>query len=78
MIDSKGYRFGVSVCSCSLRVPKIGVATQTSSLEALMDAGLDTLATALYVRIEGLAEGRLRTRAVAPAGRDLPAATPRR
>jgi hypothetical protein len=43
-----------------------------------MDAGLDTLATALYVRIDGLAEDRLRTRAVAPAGRDLPAAPPRR
>jgi hypothetical protein len=33
-------------------VPKIGVATQTSSLEALVDADLDTLATALYVRID--------------------------
>ena len=36
------------------RVPKIGVATQTSSLEALVDADLDTLATALYVRIDDL------------------------
>jgi hypothetical protein len=33
-------------------VPKIGVATPTSSLEALVDADLDTLATALYVRID--------------------------
>jgi hypothetical protein len=34
------------------RVPKIGVATQTSSLEALVDADLDTLVTALYVKID--------------------------
>jgi hypothetical protein len=33
-------------------VPKIGVATQTSSPEALVDADLDTLVTALYVKIE--------------------------
>jgi Transposase DDE domain len=37
-----------------LRVPILGVATQTSSLEALVDADLDTLATALYVRIDDL------------------------
>jgi Transposase DDE domain len=35
-------------------VPKIDVATPTSSLEALVDADLDTLATALYVRIDDL------------------------
>jgi DDE family transposase len=35
-------------------VSKIGVATQTSSLEALVDVDLDTLATALYVRIDDL------------------------
>jgi len=33
-------------------MPKIGVATQTSSLEALVDADLDTLATALYSRVD--------------------------
>jgi Transposase DDE domain len=33
-------------------VPKIGVATQTSSPEALVDADLDTLVTALYVKID--------------------------
>ena len=33
-------------------MPKIGVATQASSPEALVDAGLDILATALYVRID--------------------------
>ena len=31
---------------------KIGVATQTSSPEALVDADLDTLVTALYVKID--------------------------
>jgi hypothetical protein len=34
------------------RVPRIGVATRTSSPEALVDADLDTLVTALYVKIE--------------------------
>ena len=34
------------------RVPRIGVATQAPSPEALVDADLDTLVTALYVRIE--------------------------
>jgi hypothetical protein len=33
-------------------VSKIGVANPTSSLEALVDADLDTLATALYVKID--------------------------
>jgi hypothetical protein len=33
-------------------VSKIGVATQTSSPEALVDADLDTLVTALYVKID--------------------------
>ena len=36
------------------RVPKIGVANPTSSLEALVDADLDTLATALYARADDL------------------------
>jgi hypothetical protein len=35
-------------------VSKIGVATQTSSLEALVDADLDTLVTALYVKIDDM------------------------
>jgi len=35
-------------------VPKIGVATQTPSPEALVDADLDTLATALYARTDDL------------------------
>jgi hypothetical protein len=35
-------------------VPKIGVATPPPSLEALVDADLDTLATALYVRVDDL------------------------
>jgi hypothetical protein len=40
-------------------VSKIGVATQTSSPEALVDADLDTLVTALYVKIDdALAEDR--------------------
>ena len=44
-----------------MRVPKIGVATQTSSLEALVDADLDTLVTALYVKIDdGLVKYGLR------------------
>ena len=34
------------------KVSKIGVANPTSNLEALVDADLDTLATALYVRSE--------------------------
>src|SRR5260221_7541399 len=34
------------------RVPKIDVADPTSNLEALVDADLDTLATALCVRID--------------------------
>src|SRR5207245_10902276 len=33
------------------RVSRIGVAYPTSSLEALVDADLDTLVTALYVKI---------------------------
>ena len=33
-------------------MPKIGVANPTSSLEALVDADLDTLVTALYVKID--------------------------
>jgi len=33
-------------------VSRIGVATRTSSLEALVDADLDTLVTALYVKID--------------------------
>src|SRR5258707_11437822 len=36
------------------RVPRIGVATQTSSPEALVDADLDTLVTALYVKIDDM------------------------
>ena len=36
------------------RVPKIGVATPTLSLEALVDADLDTLVTALYVKIDDM------------------------
>ena len=35
-------------------MPKIGVATQTSSPEALVDADLDTLVTALYVKIDDM------------------------
>jgi hypothetical protein len=35
-------------------VPKIGVATQTPSLEALVDTDLDTLVTALYVKIDDM------------------------
>jgi Transposase DDE domain len=35
-------------------VSKIGVATQTSSPEALVDADLDTLVTALYVKIDDM------------------------
>jgi hypothetical protein len=35
-------------------VPKIGVANPTSSLEALVDADLDTLVTALYVKIDDM------------------------
>jgi hypothetical protein len=35
-------------------VPRIDVADPTSNLEALVDADLDTLATALYVRIDDL------------------------
>ena len=33
-------------------MPKIGVANPTQSLEALVDADLDTLVTALYVKID--------------------------
>jgi hypothetical protein len=41
------------------RVSRIGVATRTSSLEALVDADLDTLVTALYVKIDdGLLKDR--------------------
>jgi hypothetical protein len=41
------------------RVSRIGVATRTSSLEALVDADLDTLVTALYVKIDdGLVKDR--------------------
>ena len=36
------------------KVSKIGVANPTSNLEALVDADLDTLATALYVRTDDL------------------------
>jgi hypothetical protein len=36
------------------RVSKIGVAYPTSSLEALVDADLDTLVTALYVKIDDM------------------------
>jgi hypothetical protein len=36
------------------RVPKIGVANPTSSLEALVDADLDTLVTAPYVKIDDM------------------------
>jgi hypothetical protein len=36
------------------KVPKIGVGNPTSSLEALVDADLDTLATALYVKVDDL------------------------
>src|SRR5438105_5611524 len=36
------------------RVPKIGVANPTLSLEALVDADLDTLVTALYVKIDDM------------------------
>jgi len=35
-------------------VSKIGVATQTSSPEALVDADLDTLVTALYVNTDDM------------------------
>jgi hypothetical protein len=40
------------------KVPRIGVATPTSSLEALVDADLGTLATALYVRTDDLLKAR--------------------
>src|SRR5579859_4858977 len=53
MIYSKGW----SACRSrrkQQRVPKIGVATQTPSPEALVDADLDTLATALYARTDDL------------------------
>ena len=36
------------------RVPRIGVAYPTSSVEALVDADLDTLVTALYVKIDDM------------------------
>jgi hypothetical protein len=36
------------------RVSKIGVAYPTSSLETLVDADLDTLVTALYVKIDDM------------------------
>ncbi|HCU95194.1 MAG TPA: hypothetical protein DHU96_21785 [Actinobacteria bacterium] len=36
------------------RVPRIGVAYPMSSLEALVDADLDTLVTALYVKIDDM------------------------
>ncbi len=38
-------------------VPRIDVADPTSNLEALVDADLDTLATALYVRTDDLLKG---------------------
>jgi hypothetical protein len=50
---------GVSLRDEAGEVSKIGVAYPTSSLEALVDAALDTLVTALYVKIDdGLAEDR--------------------
>src|SRR3954447_14863762 len=54
MIDSKGaLRRGV--ITTWWRVSKIGVADQSPSSKALlMDADLDTLATALYVKIDQL------------------------
>jgi hypothetical protein len=54
-------------------VPKISVANPGEEQEALVDADLDTLATALYVRTDDLLkEGLARTGAVAPEGRDRP------
>src|SRR5260370_3799855 len=38
-------------------VPRIDVADPTSNLEALVDADLDTLATALFVRTDDLLKG---------------------
>ena len=43
-----------------------GVATQRRALEAIVDADLDTLATALYVRVDDLLEDLPGARAVAP------------
>ena len=49
---------------------KIGVATQASSPEALLDADLDTLVTALYVKIDdGLVKDRRRGQPRRPGGR---------
>ena len=53
MIDSKGSG-GVACAGLWWRVSKIGVANPDDEQEALVDADLDTLATALYVRTDDL------------------------
>ena len=54
MIDSKGLACGVACAGCGGGVPKISVANPDDEQEALVDADLDTLATALYVRTDEL------------------------
>jgi hypothetical protein len=53
MINSKGCDSAFVPCLWRW-VPRIGVAVPTSNLEALVDADLDTLATALYARTDDL------------------------
>jgi Transposase DDE domain len=56
MIDSKGSDL-VFTSRMWRWVPRIDVADPTSNLEALVDADLDALATALYVRTDDLLKG---------------------
>jgi len=55
-------------------VSRIDVADPTSNLEVLVDADLDTLATALYVRTDDLLKSLPGTGAVAPGDRHRSAA----
>src|SRR5450759_5148825 len=54
MSYSKGSRSGVSRLNLARRCPRSALLTQRRTLEALVDADLDTLATALYVRTDDL------------------------
>src|SRR5215212_2056090 len=65
MTDSKGSgRRGVW---SQARVFRLGVANPTSSREALVDADLDTLATALYARTDDLLKAAPERRQWRPA-----------
>src|SRR5450759_3857667 len=54
MSYSKGSRSGVSRLNLARRCPRSALLTQRRTLAALVDADLDTLATALYVRTDDL------------------------